>query len=234
LTANAASSKRRFPLTAGTFAAGCSAQPPGFRQPRRGGRDSARGGNGNWLHYPDAKETRQPTFSSRLTLDLYRLRAATKTLTGANDIVEMAQLALQEGQAGEAKKVLEDGFAAGLLGKGPEAERQKRLLALANQRVAEAPATLAAAEAEAATAKDGTALVRIGLAYSGLGQHDKGIALIEQGIAKGGIKRLDDARLHLGIALLRAGQKARAAQVLKTVGGADGTADLARLWMKAP
>jgi tetratricopeptide (TPR) repeat protein len=176
----------------------------------------------------------KPTFSSRLTLDLYRLRAATKTLTGANDIVEMAQLALQEGQAGEAKKVLEDGFAAGLLGKGPEAERQKRLLALANQRVAEAPATLAAAEAEAATAKDGTALVRIGLAYSGLGQHDKGIALIEQGIAKGGIKRLDDARLHLGIALLRAGQKARAAQVLKTVGGADGTADLARLWLKVP
>ncbi|HXF46310.1 MAG TPA: tetratricopeptide repeat protein [Burkholderiaceae bacterium] len=176
----------------------------------------------------------KPSFSSRLTLDLYRLRAATKTLTNANDFVEMAQLALQEGQAGEAKKVLEDGFAAGILGKGPEAERQKRLLALAAQRVAEAPAALAAAEAEAVTAKDGSALVRIGLAYSGLGQHDKGIALIEQGIAKGGIKRLDDARLHLGIALLRAGQKARAAQVLKTVSGSDGTADLARLWLKVP
>ncbi|MCX8004613.1 MAG: hypothetical protein N2688_06605, partial [Burkholderiaceae bacterium] len=99
--------------------------------------------------------------------------------------------------------------------KGPEAERHKRLLALATQRVNEAPQALAAAEAEAAGAKDGAALVRIGLAYSGLGQHDKGIALIEQGIARGGIKRIDDARLHLGIALLRAGQKARAQQVLK-------------------
>lgn len=176
----------------------------------------------------------KPTFSSRLALDMYRLRAATKTLTSANDIVEMAQLALQEGQAGEAKKVLDDGFTAGILGKGPEAERHKRLLALANQRAAEAPAALAAAEAEALTAKDGAALVRIGLAYSGLGQHDKGIALIQQGIAKGGLKRPHDANLHLGIALARAGQKGRAAQVLKTVGGDDGTADLARLWMRVP
>lgn len=176
----------------------------------------------------------KPGFSSRLTLDVLRLKLATKTMGGTADYFEMAQLALQEGQAAEAKKVLDEGFAAGALGKGPEAERHKRLLALATQRVNEAPAALAAAEAEAAAAKDGTTLVRVGLAYSGLGQHDKGIALIEQGIAKGGIKRIDDARLHLGIALLRAGQKGRAAQVLKTVGGNDGTADLARLWLRVP
>jgi tetratricopeptide (TPR) repeat protein len=176
----------------------------------------------------------KPGFSSRLTLEVLRLKLATKTMGGTADYFEMAQLALQEGQAAEAKKVLDEGFAAGALGKGPEAERHKRLLALATQRVSEAPAALAAAEAEAAAAKDGTALVRVGLAYSGLGQHDKGIALIEQGIAKGGIKRIDDARLHLGIALLRAGQKGRAAQVFKTVGGNDGTADLARLWLRVP
>ncbi|MDW8373930.1 MAG: hypothetical protein RMM29_09835 [Planctomycetota bacterium] len=176
----------------------------------------------------------KPGFSSRLALDVLRLKLATRTLAGANEYFEMAQLALQEGQAAEAKRVLDEGFAAGVLGKGPEAERHKRLLALATQRVNEAPQALAAAEAEAAGAKDGAALVRIGLAYSGLGQHDKGIALIEQGIARGGIKRIDDARLHLGIALLRAGQKARGQQVLKTVRGADGTADLARLWTRLP
>jgi len=37
---------------------------------------------------------------------------------------------------------------------------------------------------------------------------------------------------RLGIALLCAGDKGRAAQVLKTVGGTDGTADLARLWKR--
>jgi tetratricopeptide (TPR) repeat protein len=176
----------------------------------------------------------KPGFSSRLALDVLRLKLATKTMNGAADYFEMAQLALQEGQAVEAKRVLDEGFATGALGKGPEAERHRRLLALAEQRAKEAPEALKAAEAEAAAAKDGAALVRVGLALSAMGQHDKAIALIEQGIAKGGLKRPDDAKLHLGIALLRAGQKGRAAQVLKTVGGTDGTADLARLWMRVP
>lgn len=176
----------------------------------------------------------KPGFSSRLALDVLRLKLATKTMNGATDYFEMAQLALQEGQAAEAKKVLDEGFASGALGKGPEAERHQRLLALATLRANEAPAMLKNAEAEAATDKDGHALVRIGLAYTALGQHDKGIALMQQGIAKGGLKRPHDANLHLGIALLRAGQKGRAAQVLKTVGGTDGTADLARLWMRVP
>jgi len=191
-------------------------------------------------HYPKREywadllrriETR-PGWSNRLTLEVYRLRAATRTLATAADYTEYAQLALQEQQAGEAKRILDEGFAAGILGKGPEAERQRRLLALANQRAAEAPKVLAEAEREAVDDKDGNDLVRIGLGYSGLGQHDKGVALIQQGIARGGLKRPHDAKLHLGIALHRAGDKGRAAQVLRTVGGADGTADLARLWQR--
>jgi hypothetical protein len=174
----------------------------------------------------------KPGFSNRLTLDLYRLKAATKTLTSANDVIEMAQLALQEGQAGEAKKLLDDGFASGLLGKNADVERQKRLLALAAQRAADAPAALTAAEAEADAAKDGNDLVRIGFAWTSLGQIDKGIALMQKGIAKGGLKRKDDANLHLGIAYLRAGQKAKATQAFKSVTGTDGAADLARLWMR--
>jgi tetratricopeptide (TPR) repeat protein len=174
----------------------------------------------------------KPGFSNRLTLDLYRLRAATKTLDSANDVVEMAQLALQQKQAGEAKQVLDSAFASGLLGKGTEAERQKRLLALASERVADAPNQLKQAEAEALAAADGSDLVTIGFAYSGLGQHEKGIALMQQGIAKGKLKRVDEANLHLGIAYLRAGQKAKAQQAFKSVGGTDGTADLARLWMR--
>jgi hypothetical protein len=174
----------------------------------------------------------KPGFSNRLTLDLYRLRAATKTLDSANEVVEMAQLALQQKQAGEAKKLLDDAFASGLLGKGAESERQKRLLTLASERVAAAPEQLKQAEADALAANDGAELVNVGLAYSGLGQHEKGIALMQQGIAKGKLKRADEANLHLGIAYLRAGQKAKAQQAFKAVGGTDGTADLARLWMR--
>jgi hypothetical protein len=180
----------------------------------------------------------KPGYNNRLALDMYRLRRATKTLDAGNDVFEMAQLALQERQAAEAKKVLDDGFAAGQLGKGNDAERQKRLLALATQRVSEAPQQLATAEAEAREQKDGEALVRIGMGYSGMGQHDKAIALIQQGVALlqqnpgKGKGRLDEANLHLGIAFLRAGQKPKAAQAFKAVVGTDGAADLARLWMR--
>ena len=173
----------------------------------------------------------KPGFSNRLTLDLYRLRAATKTLDSPNEVVEMAQLALQQKQAGEAKKLLDEAFASGMLGKGNEAERQKRLLALATERVAEAPAQLKQAEADAIASGDGQDLVVVGFAYTGLGQFEKGLALMQQGI-KGKLKRPDEANLHLGIAYLRAGQKAKAQQAFKTVGGTDGTADLARLWMR--
>jgi tetratricopeptide (TPR) repeat protein len=141
----------------------------------------------------------------------------------------MAQLALQESQAAEAKAVLDEGFARGLLGKGAEADRQKRLLALAAQRAADAPKVLAEAEAEA---KDGNALVRTGMGYSGLGQHDKAITLIQKGIARGDLRNPEDAKLHLGIAYLRAGNKAKAAEAFRSVKGTDGTADLARLWLR--
>lgn len=182
----------------------------------------------------------KPGYNNRLALDMYRLRRATKTLDSGNDVFEMAQLALQERQAAEAKKVLEEGFAAGLLGKGNDAERQKRLLNLATQRADEAPKQLETAEAEAREQKDGDALVRIGMAYSGMGQHDKGIQLIQQGIAllqqnkaaKGKGGRVDEANLHLGLAFLRAGQKQKATQAFKSVQGTDGSADLARLWMR--
>lgn len=172
----------------------------------------------------------KPGFSGRLTFDVMRLKRETKTLETAEDYVEMTQLALQSGQAAEAKAVIDEGFARGILGKGAEAERQKRLQALAAQKAADAPRELAQTEAE--SAGDANALVRIGMAYTGLGQYDKGIALMQRGIAKGGLKHADDARLHLGIAHLRAGNKAKANEAFRGVKGTDGAADLARLWTR--
>ena len=47
------------------------------------------------------------------------------------------------------------------------------------------------------------------------------------------LKHPDDAKLHLGIAYALAGKKAKALSTLKSVGGTDGTADLARYWIMA-
>ena len=52
--------------------------------------------------------------------------------------------------------------------------------------------------AEAAAAKDGKSWSRSARSTPRWARHDKGIGLIEQGIARGGLKRPDDAKLRLG------------------------------------
>lgn len=172
----------------------------------------------------------KPSFSDRLSLDTYRLSLATGSMTAAADYSEMAQLALQAGSGAEAKQVIDKGFAAGILGAGPQAERDKRLRDLVNKRVGEAKATEAADEQQAKDAKDGNDLVTLGLNEVYEGQKAKGLQMMQQGIAKGGLKRPEDAKLHYGIAQLAAGDNAKAQATFKTVTGTDGTADLARLW----
>ncbi len=175
---------------------------------------------------------RQPNFSDRHGLDVMRLKLATGTLSKPEEYMEMAQLALQAGFPAEGKAVLDAGFASGVLGKGAEAERQQRLLALAVQRDGERRASIAANASEAAAEKSGDELLKVGYAYVTMGETDKGIALMEQGIAKRGLKRPEDALLHLGMAQRQSPTaKAKAAQTLRSVKGNDGVADIARLWL---
>ncbi len=177
-----------------------------------------------------ARVQRKPGFSDRLSLDVYRLKLVTDNLSGAADFMELAQLSLQAGYPAEAKKVLDQGYASGALGNGPEAERHKRLRDLASKQLADDQKALGAADPQLLKAVDGGPLVNNGYNYVLYGQYDKGIAMIEQGIAKGQLRHPEDARLHLGMAYLLAGRKDDALKALKSVQGADGTQDLARLW----
>lgn len=173
---------------------------------------------------------RKAGFSGRLSLDVMRLRLATGSLEKTEDFMEMSQLALQAGLPAEGKAIVDKGFGSGAMGTGAEAERHKRLRDLANKQEAEAKASIEQRATAAAAAKDGNELVQIGHAYATMGQADKGVALIEQGIAKGGLKRVEDAQLRLGQALLLAKNKAKAVQVLRGIKATDGTADIGRLW----
>jgi hypothetical protein len=191
------------------------------------------------LHYPKKeywvdvinRVQRKSGFADRLALDVYRLKLATGNLASEGDYMESAQLALQEGYAAEARKIIDQGFAAKVLGTGKDAARHKRLSDLATQRLAEAQKAAAQKETEAGAEKDGTALANLGFDAVAAGQAAKGLALMEKGLAKGALKRPEDVRLHLGVAYALAGQKAKAIQTLKAVKGTDGTADLARLWV---
>ena len=112
------------------------------------------------------------------------------------------------------------------------AARQQRLKDLALKREAEQKAAIAGQASEAMNEKSGDELVNVGYAYVTMGQVDKGVGLIEQGIAKGSLKRPADAKLRLGMAQLQSAKsKAKAAQTLRGVQGNDGVADIARLWL---
>ena len=191
------------------------------------------------VHYPSkdywadliSRVQRKPNFSGRYLLDIYRLKLATGNLAQANDYMEMAQLAVQARLPAEAMKVVQDGYAAGALGTGAEAARHQRLRALVESELARDNESLASDLAEARAARGGDALVAVGFRYVMAGDAAKGAGLIEQGIAKGQLKRPDEAQLRLGIAQLRAGQRAKGGKTLRSIkGDGDGAADVARLY----
>ena len=175
---------------------------------------------------------RKAGFADRFALDLMRLRLASGTLSKTEDYMELAQLSLQAALPAEARRVVDQGFKAGALGTGPEAARHQRLRDLAVKQEVEAKASLVNQATEAATFKEGDGLVKVGYAYVSLGEVDKGIDLIQQGVAKGNLKRPEDAKLRLGMAQLQSAKtKSAGVQTLRSVKGTDGVAEIARLWV---
>jgi hypothetical protein len=166
----------------------------------------------------------------RYKLDYYRLRQATAGLESADEFLEMAFLAQQAGLPGEADAVLKSGDARGMFASGAAAQQAKQLKQQVVKSLDQDRKSTAASETSAQAAKDGNALFGLGLALSGDGQADKGLALMTQGLAKGGLRRPDQAMLHLGIAQWRAGRIDDAVKSFGEVRGGEGGPELARLW----
>ncbi len=178
-----------------------------------------------------ARLPRKSGFSDRFALDVLRLRLASGTLSKTEDFMELAQLTLQAGLPAEGLRVIEQGYKSTALGTGPEAARHQRLKDLTLKKLDEAKAAITGQAAAASAEKTGDDAVRVGYALASLGDVDAGVRLIEQGMAKGGLKRPEDAKLRLGMALLQQGKnRDRAVKTLRSVTGADGAAEVARLW----
>jgi len=173
----------------------------------------------------------RPGFPDRLSLDVYRLQFAIGALQNASQYMEFAELAIQAGLPAEAKAIVDKGYEAKILGQGQEADRHGRLRDMAKRSVDADQPTLGTAETEATKGASGNPLVNAGMNFYGYGQYDKAAALISQGLAKGDVKYPDDARLHLGIVYLAAGQKAKAVEAFKSIKSGDAVNDLARLWL---
>ena len=173
----------------------------------------------------------QPGFASRLRLDLDRLRASVGAMDTAEQFITAAERALALGFPGDAKSFLRKGYAMGVLGKGPEAAREKRLVDLADRQSQEDMQGLPAQADAANASNDGLAVEKLGEAYASYGQYDTATKALASSLKKGGLKYTEDAQLHLGVTDLAAGRTVQAREILNRVKGADGTEDLARLWL---
>jgi hypothetical protein len=173
---------------------------------------------------------RKPGFDQNNYLPVLRLQhAVTKTMR-EEDYIDLADTALRDGFPTEAKNVLDAGYAAGVLGKGGNAKAHNALRDRANKGAADDAKNIANGEASAMKSKSGAGLVNLGWAYVTMGQHDKGIGFIQQGIAKGGLKQPDEAKIRLGAAQAKAGRKDEAIKTFESVKAGGGLSDVARVW----
>ena len=173
---------------------------------------------------------RAPGNSDPLMLNIYRLMLSTNTLKKAEDYTEMAQLAKEQGSAGEALEVLQKGVSANVFTEQREKDRNARLMDAVKKQAASDQAALAKADADARAAKAGDADVAVGRTYFGLGQYDKAAEAIRRGIGKGGLESPEAAQTLLGVALYRQKKNGEADAAFKAVKGDPKWARVASLW----
>ena len=184
--------------------------------------------------YPNAKSWRDAIriyqtsgqIDDNAMIDTMRLAQATGALAGENDYYTFANKLVTKGYAGEAKLVLEQGFAAKSIDKNRGTFSQ--LYSLATTKSQGDQATLDASAKTAMAAANARQAMVTAEAYYGYGDYAKSAELFRAALGKEGVDK-DLANLRLGMALARAGDKAGAEAALKAAGGTQ--AEVAKLWL---
>ncbi len=161
------------------------------------------------------------------TLDIYRLKLRTGTLTTGDEYLTLAKLALAGGFAAEAQAVEQKGIDAKVL----TGDSVNRLMAMTRTQMAGDKAGTPEALATAQKAPSGDALVKLGEDLWGMGKFQDAISAIQAGIAKDKTD-VDLANTRLGMAYLGAGQKDAAIRAFGKAAKGDNAnqAMIARLW----
>jgi len=164
------------------------------------------------------------------TLNVFRLSREMGGLLRGEEYTEMAQLAIEKGLPGEAQSVIEEGKEKQIFTNKSNLDLANRLLGTAKaQAVADKP-TLMVQDKEAAGRKNGEVDARIATAFLSYGEFERAVTAYERGLAKGIVRNPEEARLNLGIAQLKAGNKEAAAATFGSVKGDETLQRLARLW----
>ena len=163
-------------------------------------------------------------------LNAFRLASEVGALSRGSDYTEHAQLALERGLPGEALSVMETAFARKVFTEQRDIDRNTRLLNTAKTRVAADKAGLAAADRAAAAGASGDDDLRVAQAFMSYGQNAQAVAAAERAVRKNNGKTPGEAQLVLGLAQLKAGNKAAASKSFKAVKGDPSLERVAKLW----
>lgn len=170
---------------------------------------------------------RQANFNARFDLDLYRLLALTGNLEDAIEYIDMANLALKAGLPAEAERTVAQAYTAGLLGKGGGAANHQKLRQQIQQRLTEDDKAMPSLER---SAKEANALASLADVYASKQKWEQAQTYYSKALAMGGLRREAETRLHAGIVLFKAGQKAEALTMFDSVQGDATAVDIAQLW----
>jgi hypothetical protein len=174
---------------------------------------------------------RESGFDPLLLVDSYRLLFAVGAMQDAPEYTSLAELALQANLPAEARAVLDTGFATGVLGAGPDAATHLALRKRVDKLAADDASQLARAPDPGPNAS-ADLRVSTGLALATEGHTERGIALVEQGLAQGGATQPDLARLRLAWVSAQAGRGDAARAILQSLQGRSGSlGEIARLWL---
>jgi tetratricopeptide (TPR) repeat protein len=170
---------------------------------------------------------RAPGINARTQLNVSRLMEAAGTMEEGEDYLDTAQFAIKAGLPFEAMRVLDQGQAAGLY-KGALATNAAKLKQQAQQRAAEDDKAL---KSLTVASDNGPMLVQLGDVFLSKGLWTEAVEAYQKALGKGGLKREADARLHCGIALLKAKQLDAAKSMLQSVAGDTSAMQIANLWI---
>lgn len=193
--------------------------------------------HGRSEYWPDllSRVQRQAGWQQRYDIDLYRLRFLLDQMDEAEDYLVLADLSARAGLPAEAQKVLDAGYAKGVLGKGSGAAEHQKFRAAVTKQAADDRQSLASAAARppaVTDARSASSAFSTGAALVGAGQAERGLELMKAALA-GPLPEPAQARLQYAQALHQAGKAADAAEQFKALASHDSLGLLARLWAVA-
>lgn len=176
-------------------------------------------------------EVKKERLDPRQRVQLYRLMDATSNLKHSSDITAYSDAATSLGLYAEANKALEIGKKLNVFKEADEVSRADRYLNSNKKAGDAAHAELPQLEAEARSAPTGNEYGALAMQHFSFGDYAKAVEAAKAAVAKGGLKNPDDTQVLLGIAQLKAGQKAEARKTFSAIKTDDQvTLRIAKLW----